>query len=439
MLFWSIRERACMVYKIAGLCIALLDAGALLVALNMLLKPKCRPVLSCVTTGVFYTAMLLMLDEMHANVNVKISICILVALALTFLLFSGSKGNKVISCLLYFTITITIQMIALLISVIVIGMENALSTSDSMIWLPILIDAIILLAIIAMKRNYRSIPGNLPTACAVSITILLLVEITQITYLMKDYVDERNDLIRLDAFSIVTSLLIIVAGIAAIFLLRHSIFVAINQRMAKIQIQQYRDMRSSFDAIRRKRHDDKYRLHLALSYIESGDILTLKSYLQDILAESYAKDELLYTDNALIDGILGSKAAFAKQQGIVLDLLIESNVFIPVSDMDFYILFGNALDNAVEANLRGAGMPGDKYIKIVIRQNDGGLYMHISNPVFEKLDEGFRTSKTDAENHGYGLQSINSIIQKYDGQISFSLLNCVFEMKVFLPQKAEAN
>ena len=43
------------------------------------------------------------------------------------------------------------------------------------------------------------------------------------------------------------------------------------------------------------------------------------------------------------------------------------------------------------------------------------------------------TSKTDAENHGYGLRSIRSIVEKYHGTMTVSSEDEIFTLNILIP------
>jgi sensor histidine kinase regulating citrate/malate metabolism len=45
------------------------------------------------------------------------------------------------------------------------------------------------------------------------------------------------------------------------------------------------------------------------------------------------------------------------------------------------------------------------------------------------------TTKTDKENHGYGLKSIKNIVELNDGVLGFSVNDDVFEIKIIFPYR----
>ena len=92
-----------------------------------------------------------------------------------------------------------------------------------------------------------------------------------------------------------------------------------------------------------------------------------------------------------------------------------------MSESDIYSLFGNALDNAIEAS----SQTKEKFIVINIASNKQKIEICIensSNPV-ELHNNTIFTTKQDAKNHGLGLSSIIRTLDKYNGKLYISYNN----------------
>lgn len=63
------------------------------------------------------------------------------------------------------------------------------------------------------------------------------------------------------------------------------------------------------------------------------------------------------------------------------------------------------------------------------------MFLTISNPVTENIkihNNTIQTTKQDKSNHGFGLYSLQKIVDKYDGTLTFSCVDNVFECEVTL-------
>ena len=107
---------------------------------------------------------------------------------------------------------------------------------------------------------------------------------------------------------------------------------------------------------------------------------------------------------------------------------------------DIYALFGNILDNAIEATselneskrIIHLSFFEDEKDEIIITSENyfSGKYLQ-ENAVL-------LTTKKDKKNHGYGLQSINYIARKYHGNFKYSIENEQFFLVVTLKKSVKS-
>lgn len=169
---------------------------------------------------------------------------------------------------------------------------------------------------------------------------------------------------------------------------------------------------------RRQKHDLKHHMIEILDLAEGKNYNVMKSKILE-LAELCSFDEMTIanTDNPMLDTFINYKYAYAKNQGIDFHVHLDIPINIPFSNEDLYVILGNALDNAVEANLRG--QIDEPYIDLKMVYEDGNLTIVIEN-TFDGKVKGRKigqwdTRKKDVINHGLGIESIKNILKKYDG------------------------
>ena len=106
------------------------------------------------------------------------------------------------------------------------------------------------------------------------------------------------------------------------------------------------------------------------------------------------------------------------------DMQIETEVFatLPFSDREIISLFGNVLDNALEACERIQDKK--RWIKIKIKKKNHLLYIETSNAIKEmpvQNQKEFVSVKEDEILHGYGMKNIQDIVRKYDGIFRYKI------------------
>lgn len=103
--------------------------------------------------------------------------------------------------------------------------------------------------------------------------------------------------------------------------------------------------------------------------------------------------------------------------------------------MDICSIFGNALDNAIECELK---IPDKekRLIHVTVSKQKMFLILRFENYCEETLQyqEGaLVTTKKEKEFHGYGLKSIQYTANKYEGAVSMNVEDNWFELKVLIP------
>ena len=130
----------------------------------------------------------------------------------------------------------------------------------------------------------------------------------------------------------------------------------------------------------------------------------------------------IWTGNRMLDMILNQKTKDAKEKET--DMQIETEVFetLPFSDREIISLFGNVLDNALEACERIQDKK--RWIKIKIKKKNHLLYIETSNAIKEmpvQNQKEFVSVKEDEILHGYGMKNIQDIVRKYDGIFRYKI------------------
>lgn len=137
------------------------------------------------------------------------------------------------------------------------------------------------------------------------------------------------------------------------------------------------------------------------------------------------------TGNNALDAILSAKQSLAESKGIAFRTHLRIQERLPIAPEDLAIIFGNALDNAIEACDR---LPegAEKRITLVLQQDATMLLCRITNTAPEKKNVLLATSKADKANHGFGVQNIREALDKYEATVTFSQEGTLFHFSFML-------
>ena len=160
-----------------------------------------------------------------------------------------------------------------------------------------------------------------------------------------------------------------------------------------------------------------------------------KDALKDIENAIGIYDSVIHTDNEALNVILTEKSMLCEKDEISLTCMIESGNVDFMAPSDIYSLFGNALDNAIEAVCK-IESPDYRNISVNVKRKGNFLAFHIEN-YFKGdlvLDNGIpRTIKSDKNSHGFGMKSMKMIAEKYKGNLAVEIEQNVFHLTIIIP------
>ena len=141
------------------------------------------------------------------------------------------------------------------------------------------------------------------------------------------------------------------------------------------------------------------------------------------------------TGNEVLDVLLAQRVAECQEKEIRFIPYIDGRNLDWMNVVDLCTLFGNAMDNAVEASEK---IPEKESREITVKiENYGSMvvfrFVNCCESGQSRTGERFRTTKEDAGSHGYGLGSIRSIAEKYGGSMTAVCENSIFELVVLFP------
>lgn len=204
-------------------------------------------------------------------------------------------------------------------------------------------------------------------------------------------------------------------------------------RLEQLRNRQYEHLRerlSGEQEIRRMCHDLKHQL-LALRQDPECTAEMLQKVEQELLQHA----GVTYADDPILNALLQEKIEAAKAEGVEIRVEMRVPKCTGLSDVELCILFGNALDNAVEGIRRAKGRV-EPVVRIGCMSEPGFWAVCFRNPYWGKLEtrNGLpRSTKANVAKHGIGLRSIRSCAEKHGGSIAIAMEQNTFALSVFIP------
>lgn len=240
------------------------------------------------------------------------------------------------------------------------------------------------------------------------------------------------------------TVLFLIVIVSFIGLLRALIVLERGQRLERENIlanqnrRYYEAMEQQQFEIRRLRHDLSNHLQalLALPGQERDD------YIKGMLDNPALGQILTWCGDSTINAVLTTKQGLMRQKGVRFLSKVDIKEELPFEKPDICTIFANALDNAVEGCMEIEEPLREIYLDA--RVGKGILAVNIQNACksADITDSKERpagrgklpgTTKKDAQNHGFGLRSIQETVKKYGGSMEIESKENIFNLFLYLP------
>ena len=200
------------------------------------------------------------------------------------------------------------------------------------------------------------------------------------------------------------------------------------------ETEQHRINKENIDIINIKCHDLKHQIALLR---EADERPAREEAIAEIEQAVQFYDANIRTGNDTLDLVLTQKSMLCRSQHIALNCIADGKSLDFLNPSDLLSLFGNALDNAIEAT---QSFPEEeRQIDLRVSRQGRMVFVHLENPCGElTFAEGLpQTTKEDKAYHGFGVRSIRYIVGKYAGDVQMYVQEGRFNLDILLPPPKE--
>ena len=205
-----------------------------------------------------------------------------------------------------------------------------------------------------------------------------------------------------------------------------SLEIEILDNMIEKQRLQYEMSKENIEMLNMRYHDMKHQL----------DAMDIDDKLKAELKERLGVyTSVIHTGNATLDIILTEKSLSARKYGCEFVFMVDGSGIDGMKSIDVYSMFGNICDNAIEA-VRQLPDVAQRIINLSIRRINDSVNISCENFVAKppEIINGLpQTTKKDKRNHGYGMKSIKSIVEKYKGNMGVTVRDNIFSLTISVP------
>ena len=204
------------------------------------------------------------------------------------------------------------------------------------------------------------------------------------------------------------------------------------QTILNSQYEQYKQAQRTVDLINYRYHDLKNHI---IALRADANAPQRQEYLDKLEHEIHDYEAMNKTGNQVLDTVLTSKNLRCMQHKIDMTCVIDGKLFDTMDVMDICSIFGNALDNAIECELKIKDY-AKRMIHVDAFSEKSFLIIRFEN-YYEgeiRFEKGLPvTSKKEQSMHGYGLKSLRYTVHKYNGEVQIDARDNWFSLRILIP------
>lgn len=189
----------------------------------------------------------------------------------------------------------------------------------------------------------------------------------------------------------------------------------------------------TYQEIRKISHDMNRYLSVIYSMLQNNKISDAMGELQKQQLE-ISNNQLFDTGYPVINSVLSYKIQTAQKFNIRPQLFWNLNCTLNMNVSDIAVILSNALDNAIEATSQVSDESA-RFLSVAANANGDYIILKFSNnteTIPTIIDGKITTTKSNGQIHGFGLESIKTLAQKYHGDSFIEFDNYIFTLTVVL-------
>nr|WP_305139202.1 GHKL domain-containing protein [uncultured Schaedlerella sp.] len=208
-------------------------------------------------------------------------------------------------------------------------------------------------------------------------------------------------------------------------------------RIAKIQNEllqeNYQAVSNLYESNARLYHDLNNHLDILYQLLVCERLDEAKEYISRIGEPMKEMVKKRFTGNDIIDVIISCKKQKAEMLGIKTDIDARFPVNTGIQPSDVCTALGNLLDNAIE----GSRDTDNARISLKIQCVHQFILIQVSNtaskePQIDPKTGRWMTDKDDRTRHGWGMQSVKNIVEKYNGTMQYKFSGTELSITIIL-------
>lgn len=204
----------------------------------------------------------------------------------------------------------------------------------------------------------------------------------------------------------------------------------LREQQAALLEKDYTDLNNAYAVNAKLFHDFHNHIGMIRQLISSEKYGDAISYLDELQAPIHEMTNTRWTGEQTIDYLINEKLTKAAEYAIDMQVEVEYPNHSNIKSVDMCAILGNLLDNALEA-AKQVPQEDARIICLVIRRINQMLVIKVENSFVKAViqeDGQLKTTKTEGGLHGWGMKSVKTAVDKYEGTVQHSQDGQIFKV-----------
>lgn len=360
-----------------------------------------------------------------------------VVLAFILARYELSFREGIYFTLLFFLCVHSLRPLAMRISTLLVS-ANYLVYGSNPIWNLVVLSGytgFLMLEFTVLKKYTYRYPKHKLTWPQLLLIVIATIPVVYITNLFLVLNLDRTNLpLSVYVISVLSSfcgMTIVIGYNNTLALARYQQDMLMLESLLASQQKQFEVRKETIELINTKYHDLKKHISFVASLETAGE---RDKYLDEIKSQLSIYDAFHDTGNDTLDIVLSDYDMKCRRNGIELLLFIDGKKLNFLQKLDVVTIFGNALENSIEAVMKLP--PEQRSVVVRMREYQNWLILTFENTYDGQTKwKGNRlvSSKMDNSEHGYGMISIETTAAKYGGNVTVDEKDDQFLLTILFP------
>ncbi len=193
--------------------------------------------------------------------------------------------------------------------------------------------------------------------------------------------------------------------------------VAVLRERSRLTMDSYQRILQAQEATNAAKHEMRHHMTALAGLLEDGDMARAREYVASVTGALERLPTARYSPNILVNAVAGSYLDRAKEEGVAVECSLQIPAELDMADEDLSVFLTNLLENALHA-CQQIDPSRRRFIRLKMALRENFLFIGCANSAPDEQETAELSMEEKARRqHGYGLEAMRQIAEKYSSML----------------------